>query len=108
MTIVLNSWGSDYAEAQHTRLLRIEAQNCTLCIKVFSKPTNFSMHRQIHKQLLILHSMLEEFKPQVTTHSTHCHHAQQTMQPSMEMFCIEKPAHCPVTIVLNSWGPDCS
>ena len=26
------------------------------------------------------------------------------MQPSVEMFCIQKTPHCPVTIVLNSWG----
>ena len=55
-----------------------------------------------------LHSMLEEFNPEVPTHSPHGHHAQRAMQPSVEMFCIQKTPHCPVTIVLNSWGPDCS
>ena len=54
-----------------------------------------------------LHSVLEKFKPKVTTHSSHGHHPQQTMQPSVEMFCIQKPPHSPVTVVLNSWGPDC-
>jgi hypothetical protein len=53
-------------------------------------------------------TMLEEVKPEVTTHSPHSHHAQQTMQASVEIFCIQKTPHCPVTIVLNSWGPDCS
>ena len=48
--------------------------------------------------------MLEEVKAEVTTHSPHSHHAQQTIQPSVEMFCIQKTPHCPVTIVLNSWG----
>ena len=50
-----------------------------------------------------LRTMLEEVKPKVTTHSPHSHHAQQTMQPSVEIFCIQKTPHCPVTIVLNSW-----
>jgi hypothetical protein len=30
-----------------------------------------------------LRTMLEEFKPQVTTHSPHGHHTQQTIQPSV-------------------------
>ena len=51
-------------------------------------------------------TMLEEVNPEVTTHSPHSHHAQQTMQLSVEIFCIQKTPHCPVTIVLNSWGPD--
>ena len=55
-----------------------------------------------------LHSMLEKFELKVTTNSPHGHHPQRTMQPSVEMFCIQKMPHCPVTIVLNSWGPDCS
>ena len=40
--------------------------------------------------------------------SPHGHHKQRAMQPSVEMFCIQKTPHCPVTIVLNSWGSDCS
>ena len=55
-----------------------------------------------------LHSMLEEFNPKVPTHSPHGHHAQQAMHPSVEIFRILKTPHCSVTIVLNSWGPDCS
>ena len=50
--------------------------------------------------------MLEELKPEVQTHSPHGHHAQQAMQPSVEIFCIQKTPHFPATIVLNSWGPD--
>ena len=42
------------AQAPHKHSLRIEAHNCTKCVKVFSKPTNFSMHRKIHKQLPLL------------------------------------------------------
>ena len=42
------------AEAPQKHSLRIEAHNCAKCIKVLSKPTHFSMHRQIHKQLPIL------------------------------------------------------
>ena len=49
-----------------------------------------------------LHSMLDKFKPEVPTHSPHGHHAQRTTQPSVEMFCLKKWHHCPVTIVLNS------
>ena len=30
------------------------------------------------------------------------------IQPSVEMFFIQKPHHCPVTILLNRWGPDCN
>ena len=41
-----------------------------------------------------LHSMLEKFKPKVPTQSPHGHHAQQAMQPSVEMFSIQKPHHC--------------
>ena len=52
--------------------------------------------------------MLEEFKSKVKTHSPHGHYKQRAMQPSVEMFCIQKMPHCPVTIVLNSWGPDCT
>ena len=55
-----------------------------------------------------VHSMLEEFKPKVTTHSPHGQYKQRAIQPSVEMFCIQKTPHCPVTIVLNSWGPDCN
>ena len=41
-----------------------------------------------------LHSMLEEFNPEVPTHSPHGHHAQRAMQPSVEMFCIQMMHHC--------------
>ena len=35
-----------------------------------------------------LHSVLEEFKQKVPSQSPHGHHAQQAMQPSVEIFCI--------------------
>ena len=47
-----------------------------------------------------LHYMLEEFNPEVPTHSPHGHRVQPAMQPSMEMLSIQKPPHCTVTIVL--------
>ena len=49
-----------------------------------------------------LHSMLEEFNPEVPTHSPHGHHA-----PCGNVL-YSKAASQPVTIVLNSWGPECS
>ena len=73
--------------------------------QVFYAPPNTQTTAYIGFQL---RTMLEEVKPEVTTHSHYSHHAQQTMQPSVEFFCIQKTSHCPVTIVLNSWGPDCS
>ena len=50
--------------------------------------------------------MLEELKRKVTTHSPHGHYKQRAIQPSVELFCIQNTPHWPVTIVLNSWGPD--
>ena len=55
-----------------------------------------------------MHRLLEELMPEVQTHSPHGRYAQRALKPSVEMFCIQKTPHCPVTIVLNSWGPDCS
>ena len=59
------------AETPHKYSLRSEAHTCTKCVNVFSKPTAYIGFQ--------LHKMLEEFKPKVTTHSQHAHHAQQAL-----------------------------
>ena len=85
------------AKAPHKYSLRIKAHSCTKCVIAFSKPTYFSMSRQIHKTAYIgfqLQGMLEEFKPEISTHSPICHHGQRAMQPSVKMFCVQKTHHC--------------
>ena len=60
------------AEAPHKHSLRIEAHNWSKSVIGFSKPTQFSMHRQLQKQLPLLGRKVS-VKYQLTHHMATMH-----------------------------------